>query len=85
MNFPNFQPISTKNLLDNSLKAFFLDTLGYHHIDKDPDDIDPDRSEAWRMVVPVAGSRPARRRSMCIPRHPIRFPRPLPAIAMSTS
>ena len=59
MNFPNFQPISTKNPLDNSLKAFFLDTLGYHHIDKDPDDIaDPDRSEAWRMVVPVEGSRP---------------------------
>jgi hypothetical protein len=58
MNFPHFQPISTKNPLDNSLKAFFLDTLGYHHIDKDPDDIDPDRSEAWRMVVPVEGSRP---------------------------
>src|SRR5438094_463413 len=58
MNFPHFQPVSTKNALDNSLKAFFLDTLGYHHIDKDPDDIDPDRPEAWRMVVPVEGSRP---------------------------
>ena len=58
MNFPNFQPISTKNPLDNSLKAFFLDTLGYHHIDKDPDDTDPDRPEAWRMVVPIEGSRP---------------------------
>ena len=58
MNFPIFQPVSTKNPLGNSLQAFFLDTLGYHHIDKDPDETDPDRPEAWRMVVPVEGSRP---------------------------
>ena len=58
MNYPHFQPISAKNPLDNSLKVFFLDTLGYHHIEKDPDDTDPDRPEAWRMVVPVEGSRP---------------------------
>jgi hypothetical protein len=58
MNYPNFQPISTKNPLGDSLKVFFLDTLGYHHIDKDPDDTDPDRPEAWHMVVPIEGSRP---------------------------
>jgi hypothetical protein len=58
MNSPNFQPISTKNPLSDSLKALFLDTLGYHHIEKDPDDTDPDRPEAWRMVVPLEGSRP---------------------------
>ena len=30
MNSPNFQPISVKNPRDDSLKAFFLDTLGYY-------------------------------------------------------
>ena len=58
MHYPNFQSISTKNPLGDSLKAFFLDTLGYHHIEKDPDDTDPDWPEAWRMVVPIEGSRP---------------------------
>ena len=58
MHYPNFQSISTKNPLGDSLKAFFLDTLGYHHIEQDPDDTDPDWPEAWRMVVPIEGSRP---------------------------
>jgi len=54
---PRFRLISAKDL-NNYLHEFFLELFAYHHIDKDLDDAAPDRPEAWRMVVPVEGSRP---------------------------
>ena len=54
---PSFQLISAK-ALDDYLHEFFFELLAYHHIDKDLDDPAPDRPDAWRMVVPVEGSRP---------------------------
>ena len=38
MNSPNFHPISVKNPRDDSLKAFFLDTLGYVYLKRDKND-----------------------------------------------
>src|SRR5262245_23089468 len=55
---PPFTPVSTKNPLDHVLKDFFLEALGYYNIEKDPDDADAERSDAWRMIIPVEGSRP---------------------------
>ena len=54
---PDFEAVSSKGFND-CLSRLFLDALGYYKIEKDPDDPDPDRPDAWRMVVPIAASVP---------------------------
>ncbi len=55
---PPFLKLPGHSSLDGFLRGFFLDYLGYERIENDPDDKNPQSSEAWRLVVPADASRP---------------------------
>lgn len=53
---PPFEKV-TGQRLDEALRHFFLEGLGYERIDNDPDE-KPGAPRYWRMVVPVGNSQP---------------------------